>query len=399
MKKAETKIDFENDTVTMFGETQDVLLTKCGHYAIPLNKNRKILKQIKSEGAFKINLVTEETMEKKKMAQKLHSQFAHPPKNKLLQLIDRAGLGYDEELVEQINQVQDECKVCKEYARPSPVPAVGLPHASKFNETVALDLKFFKGTIILHMIDHLTRFSSAIVCKSKEPRTIIDGICKAWIAIFGPPEKFITDNGGEFANPHFIELCESMNIRILTTAAYSPWSNGLVERHNATLAEMLHRVLADQKTSIENALAWSLQAKNSLANVNGFSPSQLALGYNPKMLGNLTNKLPALEECDSQDIVNDQLTCMKLAREAFIKAESSERIKRALKHNIRPSVHNKFFTGDIVYYKINDNRKWEGPGKVKGSDGSNMYIDKAWLPIRARSYMSSDARGQELCSS
>ena len=89
-----------------------------------------------------------------------------------------------------------------------------------------------------------------------------------------------------------------MNIMILKTAAYSPWSNGLMERHNATLAEMLHRVLTDQKTSIENALAWSLQAKNSLANVNGFSPSQLASGYNPKMPGNLTIMSPALEECD-----------------------------------------------------------------------------------------------------
>ena len=45
MKKAETKIDFAHDTVTMFGETQNVLLTKCGHYAIPLNRNKKILKQ------------------------------------------------------------------------------------------------------------------------------------------------------------------------------------------------------------------------------------------------------------------------------------------------------------------------------------------------------------------
>ena len=91
MKKAETKNDFVSNTVTMFGETQDVLQTKFGHYAIPLNKNRKILKQIKCEGTFKVNLVTEETMEKKNMAQKLHSQFTHPPKKQLLQLIDRAG--------------------------------------------------------------------------------------------------------------------------------------------------------------------------------------------------------------------------------------------------------------------------------------------------------------------
>ena len=65
---------------------------------------------------------------------------------------------------------------------------------------------------------------------------------------------------------------------------------------------------------------------------------------------------------------------MKLDREAFIKAEISERMKRTLKHNIRPSVHNKFFTGDIDYYKINCNRKRKGPEKVIGSDGSNILI-------------------------
>ena len=111
---------------------------------------------------------------------------------------------------------------CKEYARLSQVPVAGLPHASNFNKTVEIDLKIFKGTIILHMTDHLTRFSSAFVCKLKEPQIIIDGMCKAWIVIFGSPEMSITDNGGEFVNPHFLELSESKNIRILTTAAYSP---------------------------------------------------------------------------------------------------------------------------------------------------------------------------------
>ena len=374
MKKAETKINFTNDEVTMFGEKQDVFLTKCGHYAIPLSDNHKIMKEINSNAHIKINLVAEDSMEKKKMAIKLHSQFAHPTTKKLLQLIDRAGLGSDEDLVEKVKQVQGECTICKEFSKPSPIPAVGLPHATKFNETVALDLKNFQGKIILHLIDHLTRFSSAVICKSKEPKVIVDGIFKAWISIFGRPGKFLSDNGGEFANPHFLDICETMNIRILTTAAYSPWSNGLVERHNATLSEMLHKVMAEQNTSIETALAWSIQAKNSLANVHGFSPSQLAIGYNPQMPSNLSNKIPAMEERDSESIVTEHLTCMKLARAAFIKSESAERIKRAIKHNIRPSAGAKYFTGDIVYYKRNDSRKWKGPGKVIGSDGSNILI-------------------------
>ena len=148
-----------------------------------------------------------------------------------------------------------------------------MPHADHFNDTVALDLKFFNGHIILHAIDHLTRFSSAILCKTKEADVILKGLIKCWISIFGPPKKFMVDNGGEFANAKFMELAESMNIRIITTSAYSPWSNGLVERHNATLVEILHKVMAEKHSDIETALCWTLQAINSLDNVHGFSPA------------------------------------------------------------------------------------------------------------------------------
>ena len=376
MKRAGTEINFVNDEVTMFGERQNVHITTSGHYAIPLNDSRVILKDIKENSDLRINLVVgrEDMEDKRKIALKLHSQFGHPPKSKLVKLLERAGLKEDTLLIQEIERVETNCSICKEFKKPSPTPAVGLPHATTFNEMVAIDLKFFEGRIILHMIDHLTRFSSAAVIKSKEPKEIVNGIVKCWIGIFGPPQKILSDNGGEFASPAFIELAESMNIRVLTTAAYSPWSNGLVERHNATLSEMLHKIMAERRTDLDIALAWAVQAKNGLANVHGFSPAQLTLGYNPQLPGVLNNKLPALEERTSVDIVAEHLNCMSLAREAFMRAESSERIKRALKRNIRPSAHNKFFNGDRVFYKRNDSRKWKGPGIVIGSESSNILI-------------------------
>ena len=385
MKNAGTEINFVNDTVIMFGENQKVNLTKAGHYAIPLNDSKQILRRLKKKTDAKVTLFVrkEDAEDKEKIAKKLHFQFAHPTKGKLLKLIERAGLGGDRKLVQAIDKVYDECRICIEYKKPTPTPAVGLPHATKFNETVAMDLKFFNGKIILHLIDHLTRFSSAIVCKSKEPKEIISGIIKAWIGIFGPPEKFLTDNGGEFANAHFLELAESFNIRVMSTAAESPWSNGLVERHNATLAEMLQKIVEEQKTTLEVALAWAIQAKNSMANVHGFSPAQLAIGYTPMVPSVLSDDPPALETREGDDIISENLNCMKLAREAFIKAESSERIKRALRHNIRPSASNKFYSGDTVYYKRNDSRKWKGPGKVIGSDSSNILIKHGSSYVRA----------------
>ena len=55
------------------------------------------------------------------------------------------------------------------------------------------------------------------------------------MGIFDHPNKILVDNGGESDNIDFQKLCVNFNIRICTTAVESPWSNDLIERHNAVL--------------------------------------------------------------------------------------------------------------------------------------------------------------------
>ena len=64
------------------------------------------------------------------------------------------------------------------------------------------------------MIDHATCLSASIVITSKKPDIIISKIFKVWISVYGLPEKFLSDNGGEFANDHFTNMCEAMNINL-----------------------------------------------------------------------------------------------------------------------------------------------------------------------------------------
>ena len=147
------------------------------------------------------------------------------------------------------------------------------------------------------MIDHLTRFSAGYVCKSKAPKEILRGVFQCWIAIFGSPQKFLTDNGGEFGNKEFLEMAEQMNVRVLTTAAMSPWSNGLVERHNATLSETLYRIMENKDIDIETALAWAISAKNSLESYC-FNAKQ-SLEYDKvKDKVNEADKTKVLEACN-----------------------------------------------------------------------------------------------------
>ena len=49
-------------------------------------------------------------------------------------------------------------------------------------------------------------------------------------------KNFLANNGGEFANSQFLEMCRAMNITVKVTAAESPFSNGLVETYNMIIA-------------------------------------------------------------------------------------------------------------------------------------------------------------------
>ena len=119
----------------------------------------------------------------------------------------------------------------------------------------------------MHMIDHATRFSQACVIPNKNKHTIVKGLMTNWITIFGPPGSFLSDNGGEFVNDEVIELAEQFDITILTTAAESPWSNGLCEGHNGILGSMINKLVRNNDCSFDQAIHWSVAAKNSLSNV------------------------------------------------------------------------------------------------------------------------------------
>ena len=80
-----------------------------------------------------------------------------------------------------------------------------------------------------------------------------------------------------------MDMCEAMNTIVKTTAAEAPFSNGLIEKHNLILSEMPDKTLEDNKINLEFTLAWCINAKNSLANLHGSSPFQLALGQKPRL--------------------------------------------------------------------------------------------------------------------
>ena len=78
------------------------------------------------------------------------------------------------------------------------------------------------------MIDMFSLFTLACIVQDKHADTVIKCVMQTWVGSgMGAPKMFLADNGGEFANPEFTDMCRNLNVFMMNTAAESPWQNGL----------------------------------------------------------------------------------------------------------------------------------------------------------------------------
>ena len=392
MKSVGMIINFSRDTATLNGVEFDLDVTSSGHYLLPLTEKRSQLVEADKPVSKKGDLRSQEVMiafdtgnsseiEKKRAAKKLHRQFGHPSHKRMSELVKSAG-NRDEQFMCALKEAADGCETCARYSRTKPRPIVGMSLAREFNEANAMDLKEIDGHLILHMIDLATRYSQALVVRNKRKETIIEAVIKGWISTFGVPGRILFDNGGEFNNREMQDMAENLNTEVLTTAAESPWSNGICERHNAVIGNMVTKMMHDSGNNIETALAWAINAKNSLHNVYGFSPAQLVFGKNPNIPTVLNDKLPALEGVTQSEVVARNLQAKHAARKAFIECEAAEKIRRALRHNVREDTTRDYASGEKVYYKRKDSAYWRGPAEVIGKDSHQVILKHGGLFVR-----------------
>ena len=370
MKAAKVVLDLEHDKASIFGQNIDLQCTSSGHYCVPLGDTSTPI-----EDTFSVlfNMDEKSVQDKQKIISKLHKQFAHPTGRRLRLLLKDAGVT-DEDCFKLIDDITQACDTCHRFRKTPSKPVVGLPLATEFNEVVAMDLKEWKpGTYFLHLVDMATRFSLAGVIKNKLPSTIINKVMILWIGSgLGTPRKFLADNGGEFANEAYKDMAENLNIEVCNTAGFSPWQNGICERNHAVVDDCVKKILDDHPdTDLETALVWAIHAKNSLQMVHGWSSYQLVFGRNPNLPSIMNDRPPALEGTTSNEIFAKHLNTLHAGRQAFTRAESSERIRRALRYQIRSS-DTAYQIGDKVYYRRNG--QWKGPGKVLGQDGKVIFV-------------------------
>ena len=110
---------------------------------------------------------------------------------------------------------------------------------------------------------------------------------------FAPPTAFMADGGRHFDAKEVDEWCESHQVEHITTPAYSPWVNGLIENSNKIFLKILRRLCAPDLDDIpEQQLraedipnSWPTHFQTALNAMNDriiphlkFCPRELLLG-------------------------------------------------------------------------------------------------------------------------
>ena len=69
-----------------------------------------------------------------------------------------------------------------------------LKSTALFNDIVVMDLVFYDGERILHLMDTVSRFSSTCFSQSNSLDEVVRKSSETWLSIFGTPKQFLISN-------------------------------------------------------------------------------------------------------------------------------------------------------------------------------------------------------------
>jgi hypothetical protein len=232
---------------------------------------------------------------------------------------------------------------------------------------------------VLVMTDYVTKWVIAVPVKDAKAKTIADAIYDHWIVKYGPPERIISDEGGEFnAKKICEELYDIFKIKKLTTSPYHQQTNGQCERFNRTMSGMLAKYVKDNQANWDKYLPTCVLEYNcSKHSTTKESPYFMVFNQEPRLPMDLVYRK---EERGNQ-----------------IKPTIKERIAAAMRRMKKSQKNNKerydldrtkemFKVGDFVLWRLEPRTNleldehaklmspWYGPATIGRYLGQNKYL-------------------------
>ena len=342
------------------------------------------------------------TGEEKSQIRRLHHNLGHPTAERLVKFLKERHV--EPRIVRGAWDYQcDSCaesKVGFESARPA-----AIHDDLGFNEVVGVDTAVWSNHLgqqfsFTHVVDEGTLFHLGIPVENTDAETQIRAFQRAWLLWAGPPQTIYVDPASEFRSELWQDHMQSLDINIKMAAGDAHWQLGRVEAHGSIVKKMLDRMDLECpiKTPLEfeEALTQAFTAKNSLSRVKGYSPEQAVLGISRKLPGSLTSQadVGSMTMAEGEGLASDRfrasLELRTSARKAFIDADNSSSLRRALLRRSRP-LRGPFEVGDWVLYwrrkganLRRERGRWFGPASVVAVEGlRNVWLNHSGRLVRA----------------
>ena len=122
-----------------------------------------------------------------------------------------------------------------------PLPIIDVPFQRAGMDMIGPLLTTAAGNrFILVVVDYATRWPEVFPLRSTESKSVADQLLLMFTRV-GVPEQILTDCGQNFVSRLLKELYHLLDVQSITTTPYHPATDGLVERYNGIIKNMIRR--------------------------------------------------------------------------------------------------------------------------------------------------------------
>jgi len=132
---------------------------------------------------------------------------------------------------------------------------------------------------LLVAVDAFTKWVAAYPLPDQEAHTCMTALFNGFFARFGLPRQLHSDQGRNFESSLVKELCEIAGVNKTRTTPFHPRSDGLTERANRTILQML------RATTSQNPQEWPSKIPSILSAYRMTEHSATHVSPNRAMLG------------------------------------------------------------------------------------------------------------------